>query len=202
MGKINIKDANNVIIEVDFIRYFKHKETSYFIYTQNELDEKEFVKLYIVKIMKQLGEFIAKTIKDEQEWKQIQLIVKKFVKEIKDNNIQHFFDLDRSDISNIKIREARFFKLDKKLMAILQKDDNISNITANIDINNINLEELPSMDDISPVKLEQSVEDDENYKALYFELQKDNDELNEIMSDMLLELSEYRTKYGNIKEGT
>lgn len=199
MSKINIKDANNAIIDVEFIRYFKHKETSYFIYTQNELDEKEFVKLYIVKIMKQLGEFVAKTIKDEEEWKQIQLIVKKFVKEIKDNNIQHFFDLDRSDIVNIKIKEARFFKLDKKLMGLLKKDVNNTNV--NVDISNINLEELPSMDEIAPVKIEKNEADVENYKDLYTELQKDNEELNEVMSDMLLELSEYRTKYGDIKEG-
>lgn len=196
MSKINIKDANNAIIEVEFIRYFKRKETSYFIYTQNELDEKEFVKLYIVKIMKQLGEFISKSINDEEEWKQIQLIVKKFIKEIKDNNIQHFFDLDKSDIANIKIKEARFFKLDKKLMGLLKKDDNITN--TNIDISNINLEELPSMDEISPVKVEET---GENYKELYSELRKDNEELNEVMSDMLLELSEYRAKYGDIKEG-
>lgn len=199
MSKINIQTADNTIMEVDFIRYFKHKDTSYFIYTQNEVDEKEFVKLYIVKIMKQLGEFITKSIKDEEEWKQMQLIVKKFIKEIKDSNIQHFFDLDRSDIANIKIKEARFFKLDKKLMEILRKDD--AYIPMNVDINNVDLGNLPSMNDISPVEVEQNDEIGENYKELYLELQKDNDELNEVMSDMLLELSEYRTKYGNVQEG-
>lgn len=196
MSKISIKDANNTIMEVEFIRYFKYKDTSYFIYTQNELDEKEFIKLYIVKIMKQFGEFISKSINDDDEWKQIQLIIKKFVKEIKDNNIQHFFDLDKDDIINIKIKETRFFKLDRNLMEQLKKNDDNTNLSVNM--GNINLDQLPGMNEISPVKIE---ENGQNYKELYIELKKDNEELNEIMSNMLLELSEYRVKYGNIKKG-
>lgn len=196
MSKISIKDANNTIMEVEFIRYFKYKDTSYFIYTQNELDEKEFIKLYIVKIMKQFGEFISKSINDDDEWKQIQLIIKKFVKEIKDSNIQHFFDLDKNDIINIKIKETRFFKLDRNLMEQLKKNDDNTNLSVNM--GNINLDQLPGMNEISPVKIE---ENGQNYKELYFELKKDNEELNEIMSNMLLELSEYRVKYGNIKKG-
>ena len=46
---------------------------------------------------------------------------------------------------------------------------------------------------------EEISEENIDYKALYMELKKDNDELNEIMSDMLLELAEYRTKYGKIE---
>lgn len=197
MGRINIRDANNTVIEVDFIRYFKHKDTSYFIYTQNEYDEKEFVKLYIVKVMKQFGEFITKTIKDEDEWKTMQLIVKKFITEIKNENIQSFFDLDRADIINVKIKQARFFKLDKKLMKLLQKNDGVT-YNENND-SKIDFGELPEINEIAPVDVTQNMNDD--YQQMYFELKKDNDELNEIMADMLLELSEYRTKYGDIQEG-
>ena len=72
--------------------------------------------------------------------------------------------------------------------------------TENID--DIKLEQLPNMEDIAPVKIKMNEEISEkniDYKALYMELKKDNDELNEIMSDMLLELAEYHTKYGKIE---
>lgn len=196
MNKISIKDVNNQIIDATLVRYFKYKNTNYLIYTFNDIDEKGFVKLYLVKIMKQFNEWIAKTIKDEEEWKRMQLIVKNILKEIKNDNIESFIDLNISDIQNIKIKEARYFKLDKKLMQMLSVDKSTENI------DDIKLEQLPNMEDIAPVKIkmnEEISEENIDYKALYMELKKDNDELNEIMSDMLLELAEYRTKYGKIE---
>ena len=196
MNKISIKDVNNQIIDATLVRYFKYKNTNYLIYTFNDIDEKGFVKLYLVKIMKQFNEWIAKTIKDEEEWKRMQLIVKNILKEIKNDNIESFIDLNISDIQNIKIKEARFFKLDKKLMQMLSVDKSTENI------DDIKLEQLPNMEDIAPVKIkmnEEIAEENIDYKALYMELKKDNDELNEIMSDMLLELADYHTKYGKIE---
>ena len=196
MNKISIKDVNNQIIDATLVRYFKYKNTNYLIYTFNDIDEKGFVKLYLVKIMKQFNEWIAKTIKDEEEWKRMQLIVKNILKEIKNDNIESFIDLNISDIQNIKIKEARYFKLDKKLMQMLSVDKSTENI------DDIKLEQLPNMEDIAPVKIKMNEEISEkniDYKALYMELKKDNDELNEIMSDMLLELAEYHTKYGKIE---
>ena len=59
---------------------------------------------------------------------------------------------------------------------------------------------------MSPVQIEKSedLKNSENaevdYKKLYEELKKDNEELNETMADMLIELSGYRAKYGKIEE--
>ena len=147
MNKISIKDVNNQIIDATLVRFFKYKNTNYLIYTFNDIDEKGFVKLYLVKIMKQFNEWIAKTIKDEEEWKRMQLIVKNILKEIKNDNIESFIDLNISDIQNIKIKEARYFKLDKKLMQMLSVDKSTENI------DDIKLEQLPNMEDIAPVKI-------------------------------------------------
>ena len=213
MNQINIKDMNNQIIEVFLVRYFKYKNTNYLVYTLNETDEKGFIKLYIVKIMKQFNEWISKTIKDEEEWKRMQLIVKNILKEIKDGTVESFVDLDISQINNIKIQEARYFKLDKNLKEMLTLN------CEHVNIEEIKMDELPKMEEIAPVKVEMNeeqpiinqenievieesnyqVEEKLDYKALYLELQKDNEELNEIMADMLIELGEYRTKYGKIE---
>ena len=185
MNKIDIKDINNQIIQVFLIRYFKYKNTNYLIYTLNETDEKGYIKLYLVKIMKQFNEWISKTIKDEEEWKRMQLIVKNMLK-----------DLDISEIKNIKINEARYFKLDKHLMELLSLQEHEENIE------DIDFGQLPNMNEIAPVDVEVKKETDSeelDYKALYMELQKDNAELNEEMSNMLLELAEYRSKYGKLE---
>lgn len=195
MNKMNIKDANNQMIEVFLVRYFKYKNTNYLIYTLNEVDEKGFIKLYLVKIMKQFNEWIAKTIKDDEEWKRMQLIVKNILKEIKSGNIESFNDLDISDIQNIKVKEARYFKLDENLMKLL------SNNIQHQEIENIDFNQLPNMDEIAPVNVEikEQTLEEPDYKSLYMEIKKDNDELNETMSDMLMELAEYRAKYGKLE---
>lgn len=163
-------------------------------------DEKGYIKLYLVKIMKQFNEWIAKTIKDDIEWKKMQSIVQQILKELKSSKISSFQDLDVSSISNVKIKEARYFKLDEKLVKMLTLD------SANEATESQLLENLPSMNELSPVQIEKSedLKNSENaevdYKKLYEELKKDNEELNETMADMLIELSGYRAKYGKIEE--
>ena len=191
MSKLIIKNFDNNKVEVDVIRYFKYKNTNYLIYTLNEIDEKGFTKLYIVKIMKQFNLLVAKTIKDEQEWKQIQQIVKELVTELKNNKLNEFVDLDIENLNNIKIKEARYFKLDKKLLSILTVN--------NEGYQEEKLNELPSMNEISPVPITEVNDNSSDYKTMYLELKKDNDELNNIMSDMLIELGEYRSKYGKLE---
>lgn len=186
MIKLSVQSFDNNNIDVDVIRYFKYKNTNYLIYTLNEIDDKGFTKLYIVKIMKQFNSLIAKTIKDEQEWKQIQEIVKELVTELKNDSLNEFIDLDVKKLENIKIKEARFFKLDKKLLNILANNEK-----------NDKLNSLPSFEEISPIIIKKN--DHEDYKKLYLELQKDNEELNEVMADMLIELGEYRSKYGQLE---
>lgn len=185
MIKLNIKSFDNSNIEIDVVRYFKYKNTKYLIYTLNETDEKNFVKLYIVKIMRQFNLLIAKTIKDEQEWKQIQQIIKKLVTELKNNELNDFVDLNVDNLNSIKIKEARYFKLDKNILTILSNNLTESKL----------LDELPTLEEISPVPIHESCD----YKEMYLKLQNDNEELNNIMADMLIELGEYRSKYGKLE---
>lgn len=200
MEKILIKNEDNQSIDVDLVRYFKYKNTNYLIYTKHEKDEKGYIKLYLVKIMKQFNEWIAKAIKDDSEWKKMQSIVQQILKELKSSKISSFQDLDVSSISNVKIKEARYFKLDEKLVKILTLDSTNEAPDSKL------LENLPSMNELSPVQMEKSdnlkdsEESETDYKKLYEELKKDNEELNETMADMLVELSGYRAKYGKIEE--
>lgn len=269
MERIYLRDIDDNQIEVEFIRYFHFKNTNYLIYTKNEQDEKGYIKLYPVKVMESLGEKIARSIKDETEWDNMQSIVKTVIKEIKDEKIESFIDLDQNEIINLKIIDSRFFKLDPKLVEILSSNimlgigrsvilsdseenlyqenlneapnENVITINDQVDnadllledINNVvneegkiandtqrisNLEDLNVtknvIEDASNVWQDENinnlnvetqvqnelVEDDNDYKTMYETVLKEKDELSDILTNMVIELTNYKVKYGDLKE--
>ena len=119
MKKLIITNGDNSKMTVDLIRYFSFNNDSFLIYTLNETDEKGYLKLYLVRIMEELGFPVVQTIKNEADWSKMQGIVKKVLKELKKNNKKLTIDLNYSEIEGIKIVEPRFFKLDPKLVEIL-----------------------------------------------------------------------------------
>lgn len=180
MEKIFVYDANNNRVQVDVVKYFRHNYTNYFIYTANETDEKGFIKLYVIKVMKALGSFVAYNITEEDDWQTLQQVVKQLIKQIKQGDINEFEQLDYNSITDIKIQDARFFKLDPSLVNILSTDFN------SIEIKEINNELL----EINIV---------EDYEALYLNIKKEKEALDVILSKMLREVTEYRIKYGKIE---
>lgn len=140
MKKFTITNSQNEKIVVDLIRYFKFQNNCYLIYTMNEVDEKNYLKLYLVRIMEELGLPIVQLIKNENDWAGMQNIIKKVIKEIKCEKYNYLEDLDYKTIDGIKITDARFFKLDPKLTNILSSnyfDDEPYNPSSNDDANSI-----------------------------------------------------------------
>lgn len=151
MEKFTITNADNTRMNVDLIRYFKFKNDCYLIYTLNEIDEKGYLKLYLVKIMEELGFPVTHNIKDDKEWAGMQSIVKKVLKEIKSNKRKFLEDLNYDSIQGIKIVEPRFFKLDQKLAEVLSSNYNVDisdNINSTeekfVESNNLDNNILPS----------------------------------------------------------
>ena len=292
--KITITSGDNSKMSVDLVRYFKFKNDYFLIYTMNEMDEKGYLKLYLVKIMEELGNPIAYTIKNDKEWTGMQNIIKKVLKEIKTNKKRNLVDLDYSGIQEIKIVNPRFFKLDPKLVETLASNyqfavENLNSIDINnapvdnnlIEGNNVeveettnnesnlepieetlmkqgafvpidiasentitnenipndveeklNREELKEIDSnenssiqqmvptdqldtnsndnnytqvVSPTELSQNnqIDTTENtidYKKLYLSEKQEKETINEIMNHLLLELQEYKNKYGELEK--
>lgn len=119
MRSFTITNADNTKMQVDLIRYFKFKTDCFLIYSIGEIDDKNYKKLYLVRIMEELGFPVVQTIKNEADWANMQGIVKKVLKELKKNSKKLTEDLDYREIEGIKIVEPRFFKLDAKLVDIL-----------------------------------------------------------------------------------
>ena len=294
MEKITITSGDNSKMSVDLVRYFKFKNDYFLIYTMNEIDEKGYLKLYLVKIMEELGNPIAYTIKNDKEWTGMQNIIKKVLKEIKTNKKRNLVDLDYSGIQEIKIVNPRFFKLDPKLVETLASNyqfavENLNSIDINnapvdnnlIEGNNVEVEEttnnesnlepieetlmkqgafvpidiasentitnenIPNVGEeklnredlkeidsnenssiqqmvptdqldtnsndnnytqvVSPTELSQNNQIDTtdntvDYKKLYLSEKQEKETINEIMNHLLLELQEYKNKYGELEK--
>lgn len=132
MNRIFLRDVNNKKINPELVRYFKYQNDYYLIYTFHEIDEKNFMTLYVVKVMEELGQPIAKNLSNDWEWKNMQIVVKQMLREIKRNQILSFEDADIETINGMKIMSARSFKLLSSLVQILsgeliepQKQDHV-----------------------------------------------------------------------------
>lgn len=119
MNRIFLRDVNNKKINPELVRYFKYQNDYYLIYTFHEIDEKNFMTLYVVKVMEELGQPIAKNLSNDWEWKNMQIVVKQMLREIKRNQILSFEDADIETINGMKIMSARSFKLLSSLVQIL-----------------------------------------------------------------------------------
>ena len=135
MKKFIITNSDNTKMTVDLVRYFSFKNDNFLIYSIGEIDEKGYLKLYLVRIMEELGFPVVQTIRNEADWSNMQGIVKKVLKELKRNNKKQMVDLNYKDIEGIKISQPRFFKLDPKLVEILASNymEDESNVQINGD---------------------------------------------------------------------
>lgn len=190
MRKILFTNKDNLKQQVDLIRYFKYKNDYYLIYTLNERDEKNFLKLYLVKVLKELDEYIGYNISENDEWKKMQGIIKKVIKDIKNGKRNSFEDVDCNEIMGIGIVDPRSFKLDQELVDILMSDYKFDN--------NVN-DHTAFSDNKSPSQIIQSDENDENYKQLYIALKNEKTASDKLMDDLLNKVLEYKTKYGDIE---
>lgn len=111
MEKVYVMDNRGHETEAFKIRYFRYEGLDYFIYTLGEIDKDEYVKLYLKKLSNGEEQFIS-----EDDWVEIKGIIQKVVKEIKNNTIHSFQDLNMSDLNEIMENDTRVFKLKKSIV--------------------------------------------------------------------------------------
>lgn len=229
MRKISLVDSSNSVFEVDLVRYFEYDSETFLIYTLNETDEKGYLKLYLVEILEELGEPVCYTIQDDDDWDEMQEMIKKVIKEIKAKTRELLVDKDPLEIENIKVVNPRYFKLNKKLADILSldyleqgeeaididdqeiddmvieaidlpEDEVIVLETEGANMDNINTQPVTINDPIVPINNEAS--DEINYKELYFALKEEKEAMDAAFDEMMNELMAYKAKYGELEEST
>lgn len=119
MDKVSLLNINNEKFDVAVIRFFSLGINNYFIYSMNEIDEQNYIKLYTVKITTDIYGMSSSNITDENEWLAVKEMIKTIVKENKEGN-RTVIDEDYRKLENIKISESRVFKLSVPLVELLQ----------------------------------------------------------------------------------
>lgn len=122
MEKVVLVNQQNENIEANVVRYFKYNQDYFLIFTLGEKDEKNYQKLYIVQVLDELGEKISRNITDDEEWKMIENVVKDSIMQIKNGNDDDIEKLNIYELNSMRVVNPRFFKLDPKLIEILQTD--------------------------------------------------------------------------------
>ena len=111
MKKIFLRDAEDNEIMPDLVRYFKYQSGGCLIYTFREIDENNFMTLYAVKVLEELGVFVSKYTFNDWEWGNVRTTMQTMLTEIKNHEESSFEDLDVNAIQGMRIIEARRFKI-------------------------------------------------------------------------------------------
>ena len=111
---IKVIDTNGDTQEVEVIRYFSLNEGAYLLYSLNEVDDQEYVKLYGTKVNQMQGGEIG-----DDEWETVKEEIKKIIKGNKAGDLA-VNDLNFQEIDGLTVQVSRVFKLTKQLVDLLK----------------------------------------------------------------------------------
>lgn len=118
MESVNLINVDGETMKVEIIRYFQFNNNNYLIYSLNEVDEQNYVKLYAVKVENNGGVLVSSNITDESVWGAIKEQIKIIVRGNKDG-IAEVADLNYRELESLKIVDSRVFKLSNQLVSLL-----------------------------------------------------------------------------------
>ena len=148
----------------------------YFIYTMSELDETDYVRLYVVQVCKEIqntptgpidtGYMLGMEISNPEEWSRVQESITKIVEDKKNNttnsDIQY---LPMSMLTNLKIISKNKFKLMKN---IVQDNFKVSiDMTSTIETSNDALTPIQTIEPISNAVMNNSSIPLENLSTIF-----------------------------------
>ena len=181
MDNVKIISDNGVEVNVNGIFYVFNSKY-YFIYTMGELDENEYVKLYLVQVCKEVqntnagpvdtGYMLGMEITDSAEWKNVQSSITKIVDDKKSgttsSEIQY---LPITMLVNLKIVSTNKFKLMKHII-----EENFKVVLTSPSVQTPNV--------VAPVNVQPSNSNANgdviiDYRARFFEEQDKNQQLEE-----------------------
>lgn len=118
MENVNVVNINNELLNINVIRYFEMDNDRYLIYSLNEIDEQNYVKLYAIKVEDRDGNLVGFKIEDENTWASIKELIKVIVRGNK-NGIAEVSDLNYKELEALRLSDSRVFKLSNPLAELL-----------------------------------------------------------------------------------
>ncbi len=196
MEKITLINTNNEPIDAHVIRYFELNNSNYLIYSLNEIDEQNYLKLYAVKVENQNGSLFSSNITNDADWSAIKELIKVIIRGNK-NGVAEVNDLNYNELESLKINEMRVFKLANQLAELLAANKKVTEEKPQIEIEpiaiepivnpEVNIETEPIVQTPEPAETtedkQQNVEAD-YYKNLYLKEKEKNEDLNNKLNEI------------------
>lgn len=124
MDTIFLYNQNNDKFLVNVVRYFMMNNKKYLIFTLNELDENNYIQLYVARIENEYGKLTMKYIYDDQEWNAFKEEIQKIVMNNR-NGIKNHVDIDYHELDGMVVTEFRIFKLKETVADELSSNKNV-----------------------------------------------------------------------------
>lgn len=169
----NVKITLETGIQIDVLGvFYVFNSKYYFIFTEKELDENDYVKLYVVQVCKEIqntptgpidtGNMLGMEISNSEEWSKVQQSITKIVEDKKNktqsSEIQY---LPMNMLVNLKIISKNKFKLIRQIIEENFKVNIISNQVDNSNVitsSNNAPSEVVNIQPIEPVQLVMPIE--------------------------------------------
>ncbi len=146
MNQVLLKNNAGESVVASIVRCFKYNNDTYMLYTLNEVDASNYIKLYGIKLsMDQSGNIIGSIIEDSV-WANVSSLLKEMVKPINEVVNPAFQDLNPSSITNINLVSQRVFKINKEMADLLVANTSVSTQNTSETQNTSNSNINPTLD--------------------------------------------------------
>lgn len=130
MNDILLKNELGESVTAKVLKIFKYNDEIYMLYTLNEIDPSNYIKLYGVKLtMNPSANQISASMIDDSVWGSIVSLIKEMVKPVQERTNNNFIDLDSRNLTSVDLISKRIFKINKDMADLIVKNSTLQQKT-------------------------------------------------------------------------
>lgn len=130
MNDILLKNELGESVTAKVLKIFKYNDEIYMLYTLNEIDPSNYIKLYGVKLtMNPSTNQISASMIDDSVWGSIVSLIKEMVKPVQERTNNNFIDLDLRNLTSVDLISKRIFKINKDMADLIVKNSTLQQKT-------------------------------------------------------------------------
>lgn len=130
MNDILLKNELGESVTAKVLKIFKYNDEIYMLYTLNEIDPSNYIKLYGVKLtMNPSTNQISASMIDDSVWGSIVSLIKEMVKPVQERTNNNFIDLDSRNLTSVDLISKRIFKINKDMADLIVKNSTLKQKT-------------------------------------------------------------------------
>lgn len=153
MNDILLKNELGESVTAKVLKIFKYNDEIYMLYTLNEIDPSNYIKLYGVKLtMNPSTNQISASMIDDSVWGSIVSLIKEMVKPVQERTNNNFIDLDSRNLTSVDLISKRIFKINKDMADLIVKNSTLQQQTTS----NSN-QPVQSVQSVQPAQSEQTI---------------------------------------------